>query len=272
MKIVDFLRTIDGLSANTKRSYEQTLWQLNHVIKGDEPTDEEIYAFLKPYVANSLHRHKAAIKAYFEWQKRDWPFNRRQFAQRRRAVPRYVDPGLVKVIAEAGDKDDYMFVWTLFQLGCRINELMEIEDQNVNPGGVLMVTKGGDQNLTPITKEFYQELKKYTNKKKGRIFPRTYTYYNNRLKVLAREVGHDDITPHMLRHARAVDLLNKGMDLSFIQQFLHHANISTTAIYTLVTTPVLATQLERAENGHGRRPLFIPGHAENGEDSGDLSV
>ncbi len=256
MKIPEFLKTIEGLSENTKKTYEQTLWQVNCVIKGEEPTKDEIYKFLRPYASASLHRHKAAIKAYLEFLDPDgkWPFTRRQFTQRRRVVPRYVDPEVVPDIAGGGDEDDYYFVWTLFQLGCRINELMEIRDQDISTGGVLMVTKGGDQNLTPITKEFYKELKPYTAKKKGLVFPRTYTFYYKRLKELAAAAGVTTITPHMLRHARAIDLLLKGMDLTFVQQFLHHASIQTTAIYTLVVSTVLAGQLEKAEagNSHNR--------------------
>ena len=262
MKIVAFLKTIEGLSENTRKCYEQTLWQLNAVIKGEEPTDDEIYKFLRPYATSSLHRHKAAIKIYLEYHKKPWPFTRRQFTQRRRVVPRYVDPEIVPKIAKGGDEDDYFFVWSLFQIGCRITELMEIRDRDISLGGVLQVTKGGDQNLTPITKEFYAELKPYSAKKKGRVFPRPYTYYYKRLKELAAAAGVTTITPHMLRHARAIDLLLKGMDLAFVQQFLHHASIATTAIYTLVVSPVLARQLEKAENGR-RTPLFIPGSADN---------
>lgn len=56
MDIAGFLKTIDGLAENTKGSYEQTLWQVNTVAKGNEPTDDEVYHFLKGYCPASLHR------------------------------------------------------------------------------------------------------------------------------------------------------------------------------------------------------------------------
>jgi integrase/recombinase XerD len=250
MKITQFIQTIDGLSDNTKRVYEQSLWQLDSVIKGEEPTEQEIYAFLRNYGASSLHRHKAAFKAYLEYLGQPWPFNRRQFAQSRQRIPRYVQPEKVKEMADAAEtQDDYMYIWTLFQLGCRIQELMNILPVDITHNGVALVVKGGWQKIKPVTKSFLQELKKYAGKKKGKVFPRPYSFYYQRLKYLAGKVGIDHVTPHMLRHARAVDLLNRGMPLAYVQQFLGHANINTTAIYLQITGGELAQHLERVENG-----------------------
>lgn len=258
MKIKQFLETIEGLSVNTQKNYEQTLWQINQVIRGDEPTDEDILKFLKRYPPSSLHRHKAAIKAYVEFRDKElkdkgekgwpWPFTRRQFAAKRQRIPRYVSPQVVQEIINAGEtEDETMFVETLFQLGCRISELMSIDEKKITAAGVQVITKGGDEYLKLTTKEFNQTLRAYALKKKGRVFPRTYSYYDQLLKRLAEKAGHSDVTLHMIRHGRAVDLLRKGMQLTDVQQFLHHKSITTTAIYLQITGGELAEQLERVE-------------------------
>jgi integrase/recombinase XerD len=250
VNIKGFLKSIEGLSENTRKAYEQSLWQLNSVIAGKEPTHEEIYSFLSGYNSTSLHRHKAAIKAYLEFTHpgEAWPFNRRQFAGRRHHIPRYVPVEVVhQMIDAAEDKDDRMFVLTLFTLGCRIHELMGIKVEDVSVSGVRVLTKGGTYRLKRTTKDFHEVISEYIKGKKGSLFPRPYTYYYKTLRALARKVGHSEVTPHMLRHARAVDLLKKGMPLPFVQQFLGHANINTTAIYLEITGGELGDVLEKVE-------------------------
>ncbi len=252
MKITEFLASIEGMSENTKRSYEQSLWQLHSRTDGDEPTEEEIMSFLKKYKPSSLHRHRAALKAYWEFthpKNEPWPFDRRQFAAKKQRIPRYQTPQTVQdIINKTDDPDDKMFLRTLFNLGCRISELMSITEDRISDRGVRVVTKGGNEYLKVTTAGFAKELRQYAKGKPERIFPRTYTYYDRLLKRLAKEAGHPNITLHQIRHARAIDLLRKGMQLTDVQQFLGHASINTTAIYLQITGGDLAKQLEKAES------------------------
>ena len=250
MKIRDFINSVQGLSDNTRTAYEQTLWQLHSNIRGDEPTKEDIHSFLSLYTTSSLHRHKAAIKAYLEFTHPGvaWPFNRRQFTPQREEILRYVPVDMVmKLIDAAENEDDRMFILTLFMLGCRITELRGIEAKDITPAGVSVLAKGNTFLLKVITRDFYPQISSYSQGKKGKIFPQTYSYYYKLLKTLGAQVGFPNISPHMLRHARAVDLLKKKMSLAFVQQFLGHANINTTARYLLVTGGELGDILEEVE-------------------------
>ena len=254
MQIKEFLKTIEGLAPNTQIAYEATLWQLHQAIKDDEPTPEEIKNFLSRYGTSSIHRHKAAIKNYLEFKGIAWPFTSRQFGVSRRRIPKYVNPALVPSIASAGDEDDYMFVMSLFTLGCRISELMGITQEDIREAGVEVTTKGGYHRLKPVTRDFADKLKAYAASKGGKPFPEKYSYYYARLKELGKAAGVENIAPHMLRHARAVDLRRKGMSLDLLQQFLGHSSIATTAIYLEIEPGELGTELERVEGNKKEQP------------------
>lgn len=253
MKIEEFEQTIQGLSANTRRAYIQTLWQLDSFIKTDEPTENDLQKFLVGFNPSSLYRHKAGIKAYWEFRfkGKEWPFNRRSFLAPRKKLPRYVNPSVVyEMVEKAENPDDAMFIRTLFMMGCRIAELRSFENDMVTDAGVAVKTKGGDTKLKVFTKDFRDVYLRYAKGKRGRIFPMSYNYYYTLMKRLGKLVGHPEVSPHMLRHARAIDLLRKGMQLSDVQQILGHANINTTAIYLMITGGDLAKQLEEIEGNH----------------------
>lgn len=65
--------------------------------------------------------------------------------------------------------------------------------------------------------------------------------YSTRMQTARR------ITPHMLRHTAATLLIERGVDIRFVQKLLGHSSIATTEIYTHVADEALRTTLERAD-------------------------
>jgi len=137
----------------------------------------------------------------------------------------------------------------LFTLGCRISELMGITREDIKEAGVEVKTKGGYYRLKPVARAFASKLKAYAASKDGKPFPEVYDYYYKRIKKLGKAAGVEKISPHMLRHARAVDLRRKGMSLDLLQQFLGHSSITSTAIYLEIEPGELGAELERLEQG-----------------------
>jgi integrase/recombinase XerD len=122
--------------------------------------------------------------------------------------------------------------------------------------------KGGRERLVPLNASARAALDRYlaATTGEGRIavkwlFPSksaqghlTRQRLAQDLKALAEESGLDPerVSPHVLRHAFASHLLDRGADLRSVQQLLGHADISTTEIYT----HVLEERLKKLVNEH----------------------
>ncbi len=152
----------------------------------------------------------------------------------------------------------------LYATGMRVSELVSLP-RTVLSGDARMLTikgKGGRERLVPLNASARTALDRYlaATTGPGRIaskwlFPsKTAAGHLTRqrlaqdLKLLAEEAGLDAerVSPHVLRHAFASHLLDRGADLRSVQQLLGHADISTTEIYT----HVLEERLKRLVHEH----------------------
>ena len=145
----------------------------------------------------------------------------------------------------------------LYATGMRVTELVSLP-RSVLAGDDRVLTiagKGGRERLVPLNPPAREALTRYLTVGTGGdtdvapmlktkwLFPsKSVDGYLTRqrlaqeLKALAVEAGIDpeQVSPHVLRHAFASHLLDRGADLRAVQQLLGHADISTTQIYTHV--------------------------------------
>lgn len=139
----------------------------------------------------------------------------------------------------------------LYATGMRASELVSLP-RNALAGDRQVLTirgKGGRERLVPLNEAAIEALEDYlagspaADRESVWLFPSwgraghlTRQRLSQELKALGREVGIDPakLSPHVLRHAFASHLLERGADLRAVQKLLGHADISTTQIYTHV--------------------------------------
>lgn len=150
----------------------------------------------------------------------------------------------------------------MYSSGLRVSELVDLKLSNINldEGYVRCFGKGKKERIVPIGEIALDYLKLYIYEYRNSMLKGYYTeniFLNNHgknmtrqgffliIKKIAEEKNIDkNITPHMLRHSFATHLLNNGADLRTIQEMLGHSNISTTQIYTNITSDILKENYE----------------------------
>lgn len=172
----------------------------------------------------------------------------------------------------------YALIEMLYATGMRVSELVTLPRTVLaGDGRVLAIKgKGGRERLVPLNQAARVALERYLNvgfddgvapmlptkwlfASRGADGHLTRQRLGQELKELAAEAGLDAerVSPHVLRHAFASHLLDRGADLRSVQQLLGHADISTTQIYT----HVLEERLKKLVFEH--HPLAVRGRSEN---------
>src|SRR5262245_57001730 len=149
----------------------------------------------------------------------------------------------------------YALIELLYATGMRVSELVTLpRSVLVGDGRVLTIKgKGGRERIVPLNGAARAALERYLKvgfeegaatvvktrwlfASRGAAGHLTRQRLGPELKELAVEAGLDPqrVSPHVLRHAFASHLLDRGADLRSVQQLLAHADISTTQIYTHV--------------------------------------
>lgn len=148
----------------------------------------------------------------------------------------------------------------LYYGGLRVSEVINLKIENIN--GVyntihIQNSKGAKDRIVPIPLETVELLREYYKKEK----PKTYLFntykkgekYSTKslqkivLKAVDLQNIHKHITPHSLRHSRATHLLNNGVDIKIIKEFLGHARLRTTEMYLHLTKIQMQQHIVKAD-------------------------
>lgn len=165
---------------------------------------------------------------------------------------------------------DAAIIELLFMTGIRISELCSLSNNSINlhTGTILIYGKGDKERRLQITNvNVLSILKKYKsnvpfcpdpyapffiNQNGAPVSDQSIRRMIRRYCKLANINLH--ITPHMFRHTFATSLLDADVDIRYIQEMLGHSSITTTEIYTHVST---AKQTDILTNKHPRKDFRL---------------
>lgn len=162
---------------------------------------------------------------------------------------------------------DKAILETLYSTGIRVSELagLDAADVDFHRGLVKVKGKGKKERLLPVGNHALHAIQSYLDKKNSELSRHTLNrdnqalFLNNRggrltersvarmLEKYIKKAGmNPGISPHTFRHSFATHLLDRGADLRSVQELLGHASLSTTQIYTHVTTERLKQVYDNA--------------------------
>jgi len=159
---------------------------------------------------------------------------------------------------------DQAMLELLYATGMRVTELvsLDLEDLDFDGAAVRCFGKGGKERMIPLHEQAIEAVGAYLDS--GRPEPKdkasqTAVFLNRRgarltrqgfwlvLKNYARRAGLEGkITPHTLRHSFATHLLRGGAQLRHVQELLGHSSITTTQVYTHLTSEHVRTEYDKA--------------------------
>ena len=273
---LDYLTAEKGLSRNTIESYHLDLRKFRNFLSLKETemnsfSKADIVDFMERlkeegYSISSVCRFISSIKGFCKYLlieniMQGDPSENLRSPKKWERLPKAISISEVKSFLEGSSsckltdltemRDSVMFE-LLYSSGLRVSELvlLKTEDINFEAGFLRVLGKGSKERIVPVHMKTIEKLKKYISQHRPGILKKKwspYLFVTNRgkpmtrqrlwqtIKKFGRKLGIE-ISPHTMRHSFATHLLEGGADLRSLQKILGHSDISTTQIYTKVTT------------------------------------
>ena len=234
------------------------------------------YLYGQNYTKSTTARKLATLRSFYKFLIRRGlvslnPLSTIRTPKQEKRLPKCLDLEQVQKLLDApGDGDilacrDKAMLEVLYSSGIRVSELVELKMGDIDlQEGVLRVTgKGRKERLTPIGSQAIKAMQRYFEMRStdgksqanggDRVFLNKHgeslstRSVRRKLDKYLVSAGLDPgISPHTLRHSFATHLLNNGADLRSVQELLGHQSLSTTQIYTHLTTQRLKEAYDAA--------------------------
>jgi tyrosine recombinase XerC len=269
-----------NLSPNTIRAYSRDLQLFANYSKRSDPADvttTAIRAYLAEQLAQgiskrSLARKLSTLRAFFKYlvdsgEIENNPAASLRTPRFRPKLPAFLDLQQTKQMVEVPGSSnnpmsarDTAILELMYSSGMRVSELVNLNVAQIDlaSGVVRIIGKGSKERLALVGSYSRDAIEKYLpvrNAKNGES-----ALFVNRFgsRITARSIRRivrkyamqlgltGKVTPHTLRHSFATHMLDAGCDLRTLQEMLGHSSLSTTQVYTHVTTRRMQEVYQRA--------------------------
>lgn len=276
-KFLSFLEIEKNYSPHTLLNYRLDLAEFFHAVDAI-PVEQVQYLHLRKFLADLRNKHHkprtiarklSSLRSFFKFLQREGliknnPATLLQTPKLDKTLPKFLSekealelmesPGIDKVPGQR----DRAILETLYSAGIRVSELVGLDIDNVDfISNIIKVRgKGKKERLVPVGDTALEVIRQYLqarqhkspalflNKNGTRLTARSVCNITH--KYIKLTSANRNISPHVLRHSFATHLLNRGADLRSVQELLGHVNLSTTQIYTHVTTEKLKSVYDKA--------------------------
>lgn len=189
--------------------------------------------------------------------------------------PSHLTPDAVKLLLEQPDKystkgrRDLTLLSVLYDTAARVQELIDIEIRDIRlelPAVLVLNGKGNKQRRVPIMQNTADLIKNYllendlnaqwknkyplfVNSQKRKLTKEGVSYILTKYANMARSISPIfpiHISPHVLRHSKAMHLLQAGVFLGHIRDYLGHVDLKTTEIYARADSETKRKAIEKA--------------------------
>lgn len=279
-KFMRYLEIEKNYSAHTILNYRLDLEDFKKFIAGTD-LEKVDYLALRKYLAalkeknlgsRSVNRRLSALRSFFRFLVRDGylktnPILILSSPKLEKHLPSFMtEEEVAKLIESAFARDekdeqglrDRAILETFYSTGLRISELVGINLQDIDfiSGIIKVMGKGRKERIVPVGEAAISTIRKYLDKRKKQEDALFLNKNGKRIgargvrdiveKYILRAGIKGRVSAHTFRHSFATHLLNRGADLRTVQELLGHANLSTTQIYTHLTTEKLKSVYDKA--------------------------
>jgi tyrosine recombinase XerC len=279
-KFMRYLEIEKNYSVHTILNYRLDLEDFKKFLS-DTQIENVDYLTLRKYLAvlkernlgtRTVGRRLSALRSFFKFLTREGylktnPISVLSSPKQEKHLPSFMTEEEVSRLIESAfaknEKDerglrDRAILETFYSTGMRISEVvgLNITDIDFIGGIVKVMGKGKKERIVPIGETAIAAIRAYLEKRRKQA--EALFLNKNGKRITARGTRNivvkyirlagikQGVSAHTFRHSFATHLLNRGADLRTVQELLGHANLSTTQIYTHLTTERLKSVYDKA--------------------------